>query len=302
MINCCIERCIRDGISKATSDTSTTPKRQQHVSRLFDDLEHPEQSTSDSALDKFNLFLEKLVDPDDNNETSSSTPTEVSMYYYSIHPMPFKLTFYLKSTHKGMSHDDAEMSDSDLFFDPLEDFVDDDDDDDDIPPKSASRKSTPITTVSDKTAASHSSSLSDVSEVTHPRSMSESFVRLNYSDSTRRSHLEKASSNDHLYQITDPDASEGCKHQHPTLKLLKTNEPMWIPETQVRWINTSLYICHLTYALYKDGGFMTEDMVKQQADVFERLGTSEDATQMRAKLQSAQLYSGKSVDFTFCST
>lgn len=37
---------------------------------------------------------------------------------------------------------------------------------------------------------------------------------------------------------------------------------------------------------------MTEDMVKQQADVFERLGTSEDATQMRAKLQSAQLYSG----------
>lgn len=38
---------------------------------------------------------------------------------------------------------------------------------------------------------------------------------------------------------------------------------------------------------------MTEDMVKQQADVFERLGTSEDATQMRAKLQSAQLYSGR---------
>lgn len=56
---------------------------------------------------------------------------------------------------------------------------------------------------------------------------------------------------------------------------------------------------HLTNALYKDGGFMTEDMVKQQADVFERLGTSEDATQMRAKLQSAQLYSGKRVGFTF---
>lgn len=81
MINCCIERCIRDGISKATSDT--TPKRQrqqQHVSTLFDDLGHSEQSTSDSALDKFNLFLEKLVDPDDH-ETSSSTPTEVSKHY-----------------------------------------------------------------------------------------------------------------------------------------------------------------------------------------------------------------------------
>lgn len=79
MINCCIERCIRDGISKATSDT-TPKRRQQHVSTLFDDLGHSEQSTSDSALDKFNLFLEKLVDPDDH-ETSSSTPTEVSKHY-----------------------------------------------------------------------------------------------------------------------------------------------------------------------------------------------------------------------------
>ena len=91
MINCCIERCIRDGISKATRDT--TPKRQQHVSTLFDDLEHPGQSTSDSALDKFNLFLEKLVDPDDH-ETASSTPTEVNthhpLYYNTISTDLFK--------------------------------------------------------------------------------------------------------------------------------------------------------------------------------------------------------------------
>ena len=37
---------------------------------------------------------------------------------------------------------------------------------------------------------------------------------------------------------------------------------------------------------------MTEDMITQQADVFEKLGTSESATHIRAKLQSAQLYSG----------
>lgn len=36
---------------------------------------------------------------------------------------------------------------------------------------------------------------------------------------------------------------------------------------------------------------MTEDMIKQQADVFESLGTSNDAAQIRAKLQSAQLVS-----------
>lgn len=139
--------------------------------------------------------------------------------------MTSKLTC-IKSTHKATSQEDQEMSDSDMFFDPLEDF-DDDDDDDDEPSKPESRKSTPITV----SMASHSSSLSDVSEVAHPRSMSESFVRLNYSDSTRRSNMDKAS--DNQYQITDPDVSEGCKHQHPTLKLLKTNEPMWIPETQV---------------------------------------------------------------------
>lgn len=38
---------------------------------------------------------------------------------------------------------------------------------------------------------------------------------------------------------------------------------------------------------------MTEDMVKQQANVFESLGTSDDAAHLRAKLQSAQLFSGK---------
>lgn len=39
---------------------------------------------------------------------------------------------------------------------------------------------------------------------------------------------------------------------------------------------------------------MTEDMIQEQAEIFEKMGTSEDATQQRAKLQSAQLSSGKS--------
>ena len=36
---------------------------------------------------------------------------------------------------------------------------------------------------------------------------------------------------------------------------------------------------------------MTEDMVKQQAEVFESLGTSDDAAKIRAQLQSAHLLS-----------
>jgi hypothetical protein len=38
---------------------------------------------------------------------------------------------------------------------------------------------------------------------------------------------------------------------------------------------------------------MTLDMLELQAEKFESLGSSDNATQLRAKLQSAQLYSGK---------
>jgi hypothetical protein len=79
-------------------------------------------------------------------------------------------------------------------------------------------------------------------------------------------------SSDEANAVQDPDASEGQLHMHETLTLLKTGEPMKVPVTQ-------------------DPGFMTEDMISEQADVFEKLGTSEKATQQRARLQSAQLYS-----------
>ncbi|KAI8096731.1 Rab3 GTPase-activating protein catalytic subunit-domain-containing protein [Halteromyces radiatus] len=73
-------------------------------------------------------------------------------------------------------------------------------------------------------------------------------------------------------EIQDPNAFEGRSYQHESIKLLKTDTPLWVPITQ-------------------NPGFMTEDMIQQQADVFESLGTSDDATQLRAKLQSAQLLS-----------
>ncbi|CEP17446.1 hypothetical protein [Parasitella parasitica] len=77
---------------------------------------------------------------------------------------------------------------------------------------------------------------------------------------------------DEANAVKDPGAIEGESMVHDSLKLLKTGQPMHIPITQ-------------------DPGFMTEDMITQQADLFEKLGTSTSATQQRAKLQSAQLYS-----------
>ncbi|KAI8051401.1 Rab3 GTPase-activating protein catalytic subunit-domain-containing protein [Gilbertella persicaria] len=72
--------------------------------------------------------------------------------------------------------------------------------------------------------------------------------------------------------IQDPEKAEGQLEPHPTLTLLQTGQVMQIPITQ-------------------DPGFMTEDMVTEQADVLRSLGTSDDATQKRARLQSAQLLS-----------
>lgn len=77
---------------------------------------------------------------------------------------------------------------------------------------------------------------------------------------------------DEANAVQDPESIEGEAKVHESLKLLKTGKSMHIPITQ-------------------DPGFMTEDMIRQQADLFEKLGTSTSATQQRAKLQSAQLYS-----------
>lgn len=38
---------------------------------------------------------------------------------------------------------------------------------------------------------------------------------------------------------------------------------------------------------------MTEDMIREQEELFENLGSSEDATKIRAQLQSVHLKSGK---------
>jgi hypothetical protein len=57
------------------------------------------------------------------------------------------------------------------------------------------------------------------------------------------------------------------------LKLLKTGQPMMVPEVQ-------------------EPGVMTEDMIVEQERIFEQMGTSEQAAKTRARMQCAQLISG----------
>ncbi|CAI2185722.1 9602_t:CDS:10 [Funneliformis geosporum] len=120
----------------------------------------------------------------------------------------------------------------------------------------------------------------------HASSLSESFIQLNYSSSmesnqefeftgrNNRSEMSKISLNDDKIdkEVKDENEREGYLYHFNNLTLLKTGEPLWVPETQ-------------------DMGFMTEDMVREQEELFENLGSSEDAAKIRAQLQSAHLKS-----------
>jgi Rab3 GTPase-activating protein catalytic subunit len=65
----------------------------------------------------------------------------------------------------------------------------------------------------------------------------------------------------------------GHKDILPNAHLLHNGEPVWIPITQ-------------------DHGYMTDDMLREQAETLESLGNSKEGTELRAQMQSRFLVSG----------
>ncbi|ORZ01136.1 Rab3 GTPase-activating protein catalytic subunit-domain-containing protein [Syncephalastrum racemosum] len=249
MLNCCIHRRAREGERPQKGRTD-------YVSSLFDDIGSP----SKSKMDRFNTFVERLVEGDqedikEDDEDQKNDETEDNGEE-------------IKSI--------ASSSEGDIFFDSMEDIGD----------ESRNNRASSQRSQSDKQPQrppqkpwSRTSSLSDVSEVAHPHSMTESFVRLNYPSSAesypppaKPYRAEDFVDEDAAAEVKDPEVSEGRLRPHEDLTLLETGEPLFIPVTQ-------------------ESGFMTEDMISQQADVFEKMGTSEDAAQSRAKMQSRHLRS-----------
>ncbi|KAG0176528.1 Rab3 GTPase-activating protein catalytic subunit [Apophysomyces sp. BC1034] len=257
MINCCIHRGLQAQRKDSGSIQQNTRKS---TAALFDSVveisqirpECTENRTQKpkSRFDKFNSMLEKLVEGDS---------------YIGLDESDEDLNTVI--TEKGDQLDD--MSESDIFFDSVEDVAA-------FPEqKSDASSQHKQDTTQPSQASSRTSSISDALEIV-PNSMGESFVRLNYSSSADSDRCNLPLGNilgrTKESEIQDPDAFDGRSHQHEHLCLLNTAEPMWVPVTQ-------------------ELGFVTEDMIKQQSAIFERMGSSEDATQLRAKLQSAQLYS-----------
>lgn len=117
----------------------------------------------------------------------------------------------------------------------------------------------------------------------HSQSLTESFVALKYSSSADSQsgilvndldQMTVNASDPDPREVADPHMSEGGLRPLKDLKLLETGAPLMIPKLQ-------------------DPGYMTEDMIQQQEELFETLGSSSDGAKMRAKMQSTQLISGK---------
>ncbi|KAI1315048.1 Rab3 GTPase-activating protein catalytic subunit [Mortierella claussenii] len=113
------------------------------------------------------------------------------------------------------------------------------------------------------------------------QSLTESFVALKYSSSADSqsgvlvNDLDQSTVSTRgpdSRVIADETMSEGGLMPLKDLKLLQTGAPLMIPKLQ-------------------EPGYMTEDMIQQQEELFETLGSSSDAAKMRAKMQSMQLIS-----------
>ncbi|KAG0377447.1 Rab3 GTPase-activating protein catalytic subunit [Mortierella sp. AD032] len=112
-------------------------------------------------------------------------------------------------------------------------------------------------------------------------SLTESFVALKYSSSADSQsgilvndldQMTVSASGPDPREVSDPNMSEGGLKPLKDLRLLETGAPLMIPKLQ-------------------EPGYMTEDMIQQQEELFETLGSSSDGAKMRAKMQSTQLIS-----------
>ncbi|CAG8588149.1 1609_t:CDS:10 [Ambispora gerdemannii] len=113
-------------------------------------------------------------------------------------------------------------------------------------------------------------SASPLDQNPHASSLTESFTQLNYPSSMESVSgvgnggvlgLEQKEG-DEYFEVREENMREGYLCVFKEYTLLKTGEPMWAPITQ-------------------DNGLMTEDMIREQEEIFEKMGTSEEAAKKR---------------------
>ena len=89
---------------------------------------------------------------------------------------------------------------------------------------------------------------------------------------------EESETSDIFFDAAEDAKDIDSRHVLPGVVSLSTGLPIRIPETQ-------------------NGGLATTDMIEEMQEIYEKLGTSEEAAKIRAKMQSAQLRSG--IEYVF---
>ncbi|CAG8482213.1 13166_t:CDS:10 [Cetraspora pellucida] len=299
MINCCIERLRKSNKINSTLSTSFNSSKEQlpeinsFESSGSGSIKPDKSFGLDPKLTNSDNFLVRLFDriteddeinidpsaslvfvrPENSNGATHadiSTTTAINGGKYSNHVHSPSLDFEtLPPDYDGSSEDD--------FVDPINEIPA-------VPlriPKSSkhhkfnSRRSSSIS--QGQSYSSTPPSFSDQSDPNQNSSLTESYVKLDYSasmESNKGFEKEKLTvDEDEVHgEVNDENKREGHLHPFNDLTLLATGEPLWVPETQ-------------------EVGLMTEDMLREQEEIFEKLGTSEDATKVRAQMQSAHLFS-----------
>ncbi|CAB4427672.1 unnamed protein product [Rhizophagus irregularis] len=280
MINCCVTRIRQD--QKYNPILSTSPKNQVSSSNSLgssdfmlnnkiskNSLMEQKQTTSDPFVRLFDHITGEdtpeasviLVPPVNSNGASASD-------VIALDEKEIKSPNHIHSASVGELEEEE-------FFDAIEEAT--------TTPLGIPNKKNPNRPVSQHRRSP--SSLSHIHSNSPTTSLfseqSDQFIQLNYSSSMDSNqgfefagqNASRMSFDDRFdKELKDENEREGHSYHFNNLELLKTGEPLLVPETQ-------------------DMGFMTEDMIREQEELFENLGSSEDATKIRAQLQSVHLKS-----------
>lgn len=262
---------LKPSLSMPASGT-TSPTSEQTYGAQFQNLLHGLSDISRPRSADVVPMAKRLLKNVKNRAVSSQQESSSSVTFTGSKTEPSSPTasMPIPQVEKPQRRHSSSRHSSQHLFHPTETIAGSDDDDDDVfyePMETSEVVLDPV----------------DMQRRMHSQSLTESFVALKYSSSADSQsgilvndldQMTVSASGPDPREVTDPHKSEGGLKPLKNLKLLETGAPLMIPKLQ-------------------EPGYMTEDMIQQQEELFETLGSSSDGAKMRAKMQSTQLISGK---------
>ncbi|CAG8527251.1 3800_t:CDS:2, partial [Paraglomus occultum] len=310
MINCCIERLRklqRDGTPLSTSPhslrrriPSSSSLNSSFTNILKPKIPQPSPSGSiprqfesenvDAVLiNSFNsISTDDLpsIDPSssvilvgNNSDIFSTSASVTSSPSSAVFPVPSRMDKYVNPT-QSPTINDLIFVEKEMINDEVTGTLDYQNS------RSAAAAQPQLMNGSSVIGNAFSPTPSEYSDPNQSSLLTDSFVQLSYSSSSesisgfdcgygsssKPGSNESISINGSSGEVIDEHVREGHLYMLAGIRLQKTGEPVWVPETQ-------------------DAGLLTEDMVREQEEFLANLGCSESASRKRAEIQSSCLKS-----------